>query len=274
MDWEPDHIELQSRVPAVPLVPLGEWPTWPRPSKWQKWALQAIIYIWNYILWQFSHLYLHHLITYSYTQYSEMLYGIYSLQTNLCISLHYQSDVLQHTGSNYEQLLFSSDIWAGTCAMGICAVFYMWHWFGVVEFNRCMVDYWGANDIVTTRERGGPMCICDVKWWRWWNGTGPVQHSLLIAWYKIQCTSVAVIYAQFMGGGICHTYMCMLWYVKRIQCSGVGWISDQLPGGSICHTYMCLLLYMKLIWCSGVGGIYDQLRGVHLPCIYVHASIC
>ena len=47
-------------------------------------------------------------------QYTEMLYGLFSLQTNLCISLHYQSDVLQHNGTNYEELLFSSDILAGT----------------------------------------------------------------------------------------------------------------------------------------------------------------
>ena len=112
VDWEPDHIGPQSRVPALPLVSLWEWPTWPRPSKWQKWALQAIIYIWNYILWQFAHLYLYHLITYSYMQCKEMLYRLLSLQTNLCISLHHQSDVLWHNGTNYEELLFSSDIWA------------------------------------------------------------------------------------------------------------------------------------------------------------------
>ena len=82
-----------------------------------------------------------------------MLYGLFCLQINLCIA--YQYDVLWHTGSNYEQLLFSSDIWTGTCAMGICAVFYMWHWFCIVVFKRCMVAYWGANDIVTRqRERG------------------------------------------------------------------------------------------------------------------------
>ena len=33
VDWEPNHIGPQSRIPALPLVPLGEWPTWPRPSK-------------------------------------------------------------------------------------------------------------------------------------------------------------------------------------------------------------------------------------------------
>ena len=42
-----------------------------------------------------------------------MLYGLFSLQTNLCMSLHHQSDVLWHNGSNYEEILFSSDIWAG-----------------------------------------------------------------------------------------------------------------------------------------------------------------
>ena len=42
-----------------------------------------------------------------------MLYRLFSLQTNLHISLHHQSDVLWHSGTNYEELLFSSDIWAG-----------------------------------------------------------------------------------------------------------------------------------------------------------------
>ena len=71
-----------------------------------------------------------------------MLYGLFSLQTNLHISLYYQPDILWHNGTNYKQLLFSSDIWASTTAMGICAFFYMWHWFGLVVFQRCMV-YWG-----------------------------------------------------------------------------------------------------------------------------------
>ena len=33
-------------------------------------------------------------------QCKEMLYGLSSLQTNLCIPLHHQSDVLQHSGTN------------------------------------------------------------------------------------------------------------------------------------------------------------------------------
>ena len=58
-------------------------------------------------------MYVCHLITYSYTQYTEMLYGLFSVHTNLGISLHYQYDVLPHNGTNYEELPFSSDILPG-----------------------------------------------------------------------------------------------------------------------------------------------------------------
>ena len=51
--------------------------------------------------------YIHCLITYSYMQCKEMLYGLSSLQTNLCISLPHQSDILRHNGTHYEELLFS-----------------------------------------------------------------------------------------------------------------------------------------------------------------------
>ena len=261
MDWEPNHIGHQSRVPALPLVPLGKWPTWPRPSKWQKWVLQAIIYIWNYISWQFSHLYLCHLITYSYMQYSEMLYGLFSLQTNSCISLHYQSDILWHNGTNYKQLPFSSDIWAGTSAMGICAFFYMWHCFSVVVFQICIVTWgdichgymsillyvkliwcigvpemygWlpGANDIVTTRERA-----------HMWNSSG--LYSVIsvfldmrfhISQYEIevmQCSGVPVIYAWLMGGpfalGICASYISNLSCVVVLHRTMVDWWGVHLP---------------------------------------------
>ena len=51
-----------------------------------------------------------------------MLYGLFSLQTNLCISLHYQSDILQHTGSNYEQLLLCKAVqsnWLISMCLGV-----------------------------------------------------------------------------------------------------------------------------------------------------------
>ena len=97
-------------VPAFLLVPLGEWPTWPKPGKWHKWALQPILYLWHYIQGPFAVLYLHHLITYSCMQCREMLYGLCSLQTNLLISFHHQSDVLLHQGTTFEELLLSSEI--------------------------------------------------------------------------------------------------------------------------------------------------------------------
>ena len=40
----------------------------------------------------------------------EMLYRLCSLQTNLYISLHHQSDVLLHQGTTFEELLLSSEI--------------------------------------------------------------------------------------------------------------------------------------------------------------------
>ena len=43
-------------------------------------------------------------------KYREMLYGLCSLQTNLLISFHHQSDVLLHQGTTFEELLLSSQI--------------------------------------------------------------------------------------------------------------------------------------------------------------------
>ena len=43
-------------------------------------------------------------------QCKEMLYGLCSLQTNLHISLHHQSHVLQHHGTTCKELMFSSEI--------------------------------------------------------------------------------------------------------------------------------------------------------------------
>ena len=40
----------------------------------------------------------------------EMLYGLCSLQTNLHISFHHQSNVLLHQGTTFEELLPSSEI--------------------------------------------------------------------------------------------------------------------------------------------------------------------
>ena len=178
-----------------------------------------------------------------------MLYGLFSLQTNLCISSHDQSDVLWHNGTNYKQLLFSSDIWAGTSAMGICTFFYMWHWFcGQLHSNnereRDSVHMWNK--------------------WKWWNSTGPVQHYLCISRYKIQCSGVPAIYAQ-KWGSICLGYMCICLYVKLIWCSGVAWVYDRLMGGPSAIGIFAFIYMWNLFGVVVLHGSMINWWGVHLP---------
>ena len=63
-------------------------------------------------------------------------------------------------------------------------------------------------------------------------------------------------------GSVCHSYTCILLYMKLICCSDVAKIYGQLEEGvgSVCYGYMCILLYMKLMWCSGFPEIYGQLE--------------
>ena len=139
-----------------------------------------------------------------------MLYGLFSLQTNLQISLHYQSDILQHNGTNYEQLLFSSDIGAGTSAMGICAFFYMWNLFGVVVFQRCMVN-WG--DVCH-----GYMCI-------------------LLYVKLIWCSGVPEMYGWLPGGQ---------WHSKREERERghLCWICPYFNMGHLC--WICLYFWTDI----------------------------
>ena len=55
-------------------------------------------------------MYLHCLITYSCMHCREMLYGLCSLQTNLHISFHHQSDVLLQQATTFMKLLLSPKI--------------------------------------------------------------------------------------------------------------------------------------------------------------------
>ena len=137
-------------------------------------------------------MYLCHL-TYSRMQYKEMLYGLFSLQTNLCISLHYQSDILWHNSTNYQELLFSLDILAGAFLL-------------YVKLIQCS----GVAYIYGQLEEG----------------VGSVCHRYMcILWYMklMLCSGVAYIYGQLEEGvgSVCHRYMCILWYMKLMWCSGV-----------------------------------------------------
>ena len=85
--------------------PMGQWWTWPRSGKWHKWVLQPFIYLWHYFQGLFAVVYLHDLITYSCTKCRERLYWLFSLQTNLLISFHHQSDVSLHQDTTFKELL-------------------------------------------------------------------------------------------------------------------------------------------------------------------------
>ena len=88
-----------------------------------------------------------------------MLYGLCSLQSNLCISLHHQSDILWHNGTNCKELLFSSDIWAGYIWQASChAWLYMSRWPDVVLllFTRCLY-------LVGTSDLGTSDCTCQAE---------------------------------------------------------------------------------------------------------------
>ena len=102
----------------------------------------------------------------------------------------------------------------GTSAMGICAFFYMWHWFGVVVLQRFMVNWWGTS----------AMSICAFCYM--WNLFGVVMFQRsMVDW----------------GYG-CHGYMCILLYVKPIWCSGLPQIYGLLGGTSAMG--ICAFFYM------------------------------
>ena len=73
------------------------------------------------------------------------------------MSLYHQSDVLWHNGTNYKELLFSSDIWAGYVwqASGH-AWLYMSRWPDVVLLlsTRCL--YWGEQKMYVDQS----LCAC------------------------------------------------------------------------------------------------------------------
>ena len=97
-----DHIRPQSRVPALP--PWGvTYMT--KARQVTHGVLQPVIYHWHYLQGTFAVLYICHLITYSCTKCREMLSRLFSVQTNVCISFHHQSDVLLNQGTTFMELL-------------------------------------------------------------------------------------------------------------------------------------------------------------------------
>ena len=183
--------------------------------------------------------------------------------------------------------------------MGICAFCYIWNLFGVVVFQR---------SIVNLRRGVGSVCHDDL--------------GICAFYYIWNCFGVVVLHRSIVNwGDVSHGYMCILLYVKLIWC-GVpemyGWLPGcqqererpsvldlyfdmgclhwicpyfwmdiqyfylgypdlviyDWEGGSVCHWFMCILSYVKAMKCSGVAEIYGWLMGGHLPWVYVHSFIC
>ena len=86
----------QARVPVEgPITPTGfPWGVTYLAKAKQVTEMSSAGYYIHLELYLVTHLYQQCLITYYYMQCKEMLYGLRSLQTNLYISLHHQSDIL------------------------------------------------------------------------------------------------------------------------------------------------------------------------------------
>ena len=111
----------------------------------------------------------------------------------------------------------------GQSAMGICAFCSIWNLFGVVVFQRSMLNW-----------RRGVWSICH-------DDLGVYE-----LYYMCNCFGVVVLYKSIET-----YYIWNLFGVVVFQRSTVNWRRD-----GVCLPwwlrYMCNLLYMKLLWCSGV----------------------
>ena len=131
----------------------------------------------------------------------------------------------------------------GQSAMGICALRYIWNLFGVMVFQRSMLDW--------RRGRGFNLpwvyvhCAIYETYLVWWFSRdlcliGGGGRGVNLSWVYVHCA-------------IYETYL--VWWFSRDLCSIGGGV-----GGSICHGYMCIVIYMKLIWCDGFPEIYAWLE--------------
>ena len=133
--------------------------------------------------------------------------------------------------------------------MGICAFFYLWNLFGVVVFQRSMLDW---------RRGWGQSAIGICAFFYMWNLFGVV----VFQWGQI-CHRYMLDWDLGLGvGSVCYRYKCILLSVKLIWCScfpGIyAWLEEGV--GSVCYRYKCILLSVKLIWCSCFPEIYAWLE--------------
>ena len=104
-----------------------------------------------------------------------------------------------------------------------------------VHSSICDTDY---------REREA-MSICEmVKMLKWYHCISRSDMRFCISPYEMQCSGVAVMYAQLRGVHLPLVYMWIVPYVKLIWCNGLACTYGQLTGRSICHQYICAFCYM------------------------------
>ena len=99
----------------------------------------------------------------------------------------------------------------GQSAMGICALCYIWNVFGVMVFQRSMLDW--------RRGRGVNL--------PWVYVHCAIYETYLVWWFSRDLCLIG-------GGGrgsICHGYMCIVLYMKLIWCDGFPEIYAQLEEG-------------------------------------------
>ena len=187
--------------------------------------------------------------------------------------------------------------------MGKCAFFFMWHWFGVVVFQRCIVDWgdvchgymcillyvtliwcsgvpemyaWLLGDWERQTEREAMSICLLVKMVKWYLCISQSDTRFHISQYQMQCSGVAVMYAQKVGGSICLQYICAFSYMSNLfgvmvlHAAMVNW------GGSICLQYICAFSYMSNLFGVMVlhAAMVDWSGGQSAFSIYVHTLIC
>ena len=142
--------------------------------------------------------------------------------------------------------------------MGICAFFNMSNLFGVVVFQRSVLDLEEGVQSVCHGYRCILLYINLIL-------RRVFSHSVMgICAFSICETSLLYCFSIdqcWIGGGggvsLPLVYIILL-YVKLICCSGFAEIYARLEEGveSVCHGYICILLDVNLIWCNDIPEIY------------------
>ena len=177
----------------------------------------------------------------------------------------YEHNVHSAIYETYLVSWFSRNLWSigvSICQIWAqCAFCYIGNLFGVMVFQKSMID-WGVH-----LPNMSTMCILLYMKLIWCHGFPEIyaqlggqiwaQCAFCLYMKLIWCHGFPEIYAQLGGPNM--STMCILLYMKLIWCHGFPEIYAQLGGPNM--STMCILLYRKLIWWHGFPEIYAQLGG-------------